>query len=147
MKKDDFGALIDSLLFVCYGNTCRSPIAEGLAKKMLPKKIGIESAGLSPVFEGAVEEVVRIMKDSFNVDISTHRTRSVAEVELEHFTYIIVLDAAVCEILRYRYPLLQHRMVLWDIADPFGQNREAYKKTAEKIQALIRKKLVPRVQE
>lgn len=147
MKTRDFEAPIESLLFVCYGNTCRSPMAEGLAKKILPDKIDIESAGLSPVFEGAVGEAVEIMKDLYGIDISSHRTRSVSEVEREHFDYIIILDAAVYEILKYRYPILLDRLILWDIADPFGQSREAYERAAEKIRDLIQKKLVPHVQD
>ena len=147
MKKSEFEAPIKSLIFVCYGNTCRSPMAEGLAKKLLPEHVDVESAGLSPVFEGAVEDTVEIMKELYDVDVSSHRTRSIAEVEPERFDYIIVLDAGVYEMLKYRYPHLLDRMILWDIPDPFGQDWEAYKRTAEKIRQLIQKKLVPHVQE
>jgi len=143
MKKSDFEAPVKSILFVCYGNTCRSPMAEGLAKKLLPDHVDIQSAGLSPVFEGAVEETVEIMKDESGVDISSHRTRSIVDVEPERFDYIIVLDAGVHEMLKYRYPRLLDRMILWDIPDPFGHDREAYERAAEKIRQLIQKKLVP----
>ena len=143
MKRSEFEAPVKSLLFVCYGNTCRSPMAEGMAKTLLPDHVDIESAGLSPVFEGAVEKTVEIMKDLYGADISAHRTRSITEVEAERFDYIIVLDAAVHEMLRYRYPHLRDRLILWDIPDPFEQDFEAYKRTAEKIRQLIQKKLVP----
>ena len=36
-------------LFVCYGNTCRSPMAEGLARKLLGEGVRVESAGLAPI--------------------------------------------------------------------------------------------------
>ena len=147
MKKSEFEAPVKSLLFVCYGNTCRSPMAEGLAKKLLPEHVEVESAGLSSVFEGAVEDTVEIMEDLYGVDISSHRTRSVTEVEPERLDYIIVLDAGVHEMLKYRYPRLLDRMILWDIPDPFGQEWEAYKITAEKIRQLIQKKLLPHIQE
>ncbi len=143
MKRKEFEAPIKSILFVCYGNTCRSPMAEGLAKKVLPNHIDIESAGLSPVFEEAVEEAVEVMRDVYGVDISSHRTRSIAEVERDRFDYIIVLDSAVLEMLKYRYPVLSDRMVLWEIADPFGQSRKAFKSVGEKLWGLIQKKLVP----
>ena len=73
------------------------------------------------------------------------KERKQAEVERERFDYIIILDAAVYEILKYRYPTLLDRLILWDIADPFGQSREAYERTADKIRNLIQKKLVPNV--
>ncbi len=139
----DFEAPVKSLLFVCYGNTCRSPMAEGLAKKLLPEDVDVESAGLSPVFEGAAEGTVEIMKDLYGVDVSAHRTRGLAEADLGRFDYIIVLDAGVHELLRYRYPRLLDRMILWDIPDPFDKDWEVYKRTAEKIRQLIQKKLVP----
>lgn len=67
------------LLFVCYGNTCRSPMAEGLAKKILEYKAQVESDGLAPVFDGATPETITVMRELFQVDISTHQTRNVAD--------------------------------------------------------------------
>ena len=67
------------ILFVCTGNTCRSPMAAGLFAKMLQERgvtgIAVASAGLA-AFDGAPAsaEAVEVMRQ-FGVDLSGHRTR------------------------------------------------------------------------
>ena len=57
-----------SILFICYGNVCRSPMAEGLAKKKFLNNVQIESAGLAPVFDAASPEAVEVMREFFESD-------------------------------------------------------------------------------
>ncbi len=130
---------ISSILFVCYGNTCRSPMAEGLAKKVLNDRVRIESAGLIPVFDGAAPEAVDVLLEIYGIDISSHQTRNITDVPLGEFDRIIVLDAYVYEILLRRYSMLSDRFVLWDTEDPFGKDFDAFKKTASFIQRKIGK--------
>jgi protein-tyrosine-phosphatase len=132
-----------SILFVCYGNACRSPMAEGLAKLILGEQIRIESAGLAPVFNGATLEAVEALQELYGIDISHHITRSVADIQIGLFERIIVLDAYVFEALKNRYLSLSDKFILLDIEDPYGQDRNAFQKTAEKIKKLIEKHLVP----
>lgn len=133
---------IKSLLFVCYGNICRSPTAEGQAKKMLGNKVKIESAGLAPYFESAAEEAVEVLKNFYGIDISNHSPRNVTDLDLERFDLIIALDSIVWSNLRTSYPHLAKKILLWEIEDPFGKDIKAFKETAEKIQYHIKKHLV-----
>ena len=133
---------IKNLLFVCFGNTCRSPMAEGQAKKMLGNKIKIESAGLAPYFESAAGEAVEVLKNFYGINISNHSPRSVTDLDLERFGLIIALDSIVWSNLHSSYPHLSERILLWEIEDPFGKDMKAYKETAEKIQENIKKYLV-----
>jgi protein-tyrosine phosphatase len=132
-----------SILFVCYGNACRSPIAEGLAKLILGEQIRIESAGLAPILNGATHDAIDILHELYAIDISHHAARSVADIQIGFFEHIVVLDAYVCETLKNRYHDLADTFILWDIEDPYGQDRNAYQKTAETIENLIEKHLVP----
>jgi protein-tyrosine-phosphatase len=132
-----------SILFVCYGNACRSPMAEGLAKRMLGGKVGIESAGLAPILDGATHDAVEVLHQLYDIDISHHKAKSVADIPVHLFEHIIVLDASVFETLKNRYPSLTDTLSLWDIVDPFGQGMEAFTQTAETIKNLIEKNLVP----
>ena len=132
-----------SILFVCYGNACRSPIAEGLAKLILGEQIRIESAGLAPILNGATHDAIGILHELYAIDISHHTARSVADIQIGFFEHIVVLDAYVCETLKNRYHDLADMFILWDIEDPYGQDRNAYQKTAETIKKLIEKHLVP----
>ena len=131
------------ILFVCYGNACRSPIAEGLAKMILGDQIRIESAGLAPLLDGATHDAIQVLDDVYGIDISHHAARGVADIQIARFEYIVVLDAYVSETLKSLYPSLSDRFTLWDIEDPYGQNRSAYRKTAENIKNLIEKHLSP----
>ena len=131
-----------SFLFVCYGNTCRSPMAEGLARKLLGEGVRVESAGLAPAFEAAQPEAIEVMEDLYEVDISGHRTRDVSAFSLEETHWIIALDAYVYEALKERFPGLGERLVFWDIDDPFGRPRRAYEQSARLIEYCINKFLL-----
>jgi protein-tyrosine phosphatase len=141
MTKKNHRGNISSILFVCYGNTCRSPMAEGLAKKVLGNRVRIESAGLTPVFAGAAPEAIDVLLDIYGIDISPHRTKNITDVPLDEFDQIIVLDVYVYELLLKRYSKLSDRFVLWDTEDPFGKDFDAFKKTAASLYSRIEKKL------
>jgi protein-tyrosine-phosphatase len=130
-----------SILFVCYGNACRSPMAEGLAKFILGDQIRIESAGLAPILDGATDDAIAVLHQEYDIDISHHKARSVTHVPINLFERVIVLDAYVFQALKNRYPSLSDRFTLWDIQDPYGQDMTAYKNTAEIIKGLIEKHL------
>lgn len=132
-----------SILFVCYGNACRSPMAEGLAKLILGEQIRIESAGLAPILNGATHDAIAVLHQVYETDISHHKARGVANIPIHLFERVIVLDAYVFQVLKNRYPSLSDRLTLWDIEDPYGQGTNAFRKTAEIIKNLIEKLLVP----
>ena len=127
------------ILFVCYGNTVRSPMAEGLAKQTLGDNAHVESAGISPAFPGAQPEAIKVMHDLFGIDISRHHTRNVVDLEVDRFDWIITLDPYVYESMKSKYRWADDLLHLWDIDDPFGNSVEEYKKCARLIQHYIQK--------
>jgi protein-tyrosine-phosphatase len=129
------------ILFVCYGNTCRSPMAEGLAKKKLDHGIVVESAGIASGFSRAQPEAVQVMKDLFDVDISCHQARNLVDMEADKFDWIIVLDRFVFENLKKWWPWSGSILHLWDIEDPFGRDTQAYRNSARNIQRYFEKYL------
>lgn len=75
------------ILFVCTGNTCRSPMAEGIFKKMLADRgvNGVEcsSAGLFAMTgDSACDNAVKAA-ERFGVDISAHRARRITSYILD----------------------------------------------------------------
>jgi len=122
-----------SILFVCYGNTCRSPMAEGLARQIFKQNNQIESAGIAPGFEGAQEDAIIVLREEYGIEISGHKTRNINDLELDRYDWIITLDAYVHEFVKLRFRAARERMVLWEIQDPFGSPVEVYKKTAQSI--------------
>lgn len=132
-----------SVVFICYGNACRSPMAEGLAKHLLGEDVWVESAGLAPILSGACDDAIEFLREQFDIDISHHMARSVANVQIGLFEHIVILDAYVYESLKKRYPSFMEKFILWDIEDPYGRDRKAFQNAAEKIKNLIDNKLIP----
>ena len=128
-----------SYLFVCFGNTCRSPMAEGLAEKLMQGQLQFESAGISAAFEGAQPEAVEVMQDLYGVNISGHVTQEVTDELLRRFDGAIVLDTYVHSVLKTQFPQWADRLYLWDIDDPYGRPKKAYEQTAKLIEYCIDK--------
>lgn len=130
------------VLFVCYGNTCRSPMAEGLAKKKLGPSVIVDSMGVAPAFPGAQPEAVDVMLELFEVDISRHRPRGLNDIEVNKYDWIIVLDRYVFENIKSRLPRSGSVLHLWDVEDPFGRDIESYRNTARIIHKYIQRCLL-----
>ena len=92
---------VKSVLFVCLGNTCRSPAAEGLARKFArdsfpPEaftRLRIESAGLNHAFTGAQPQSIRFVKQLVGEDIAGHKSRTITASMAEQFDLIVVMEA------------------------------------------------------
>lgn len=127
------------ILFVCYGNICRSPMAEGLARKMLGSLAEAESAGTGAMNgRGASENAIEIMRSKFGIDLSKHRSRSVSHVPMGDFDYIVPMDDSVADELRVMYPQISARfMESWNIDDPFDNGLVAYERAAMEIQKKV----------
>ena len=85
-----------SILFVCLGNICRSPIAEGVARKLIEEgghEITVDSAGTGSwhVGEAPCQHSVTVAKNHA-VDISHLRARQVKKTDFSTFDLIVALD-------------------------------------------------------
>ncbi|RXJ98303.1 protein tyrosine phosphatase [Arcobacter sp. CECT 8989] len=85
-----------SIIFVCLGNICRSPLAEGAAKQYIKDKgldIDVESAGTGSwhIGEPPCENSIKVARQN-GLDISQQRARQVKTEDFEKFDYVIGLD-------------------------------------------------------
>lgn len=122
------------LLFVCYGNICRSPMAEGIARLRLGPAAEVASAGIGATGGPASEEAVLVMKLVYKTDISSHVARPVGAYDLGTFDYIVALDPTIYHNLREFWEVPENILYGWDIDDPLGSGYQTYKEAAAEIE-------------
>jgi len=125
------------ILFVCFGNICRSPMAVGIARRILGDQCQAESAGIGAAGGSAAEEAVLVMKAAYKVDISGHRARSLNGLDLARFDYVIALDFFVYNDIKKRNAVPDEKLFGWDIEDPLGLGYAAFKRAAAKIESRL----------
>lgn len=137
---------VQSVLLVCTGNTCRSPMGEALLAKRL-REAGlctvVRSAGLGAA-EGcaATEEATEVARE-FGVDLTAHRSEPVDADLVESADLILTMTQAQLDCLRIRFPSAgekSHTLLGYaygnhggtsDIEDPLGRGMSAYRVAAE----------------
>lgn len=130
-----------NVLFVCTGNTCRSPIAQGILEDMARKKglnIIVKSAGIYALDgDNASINAIRALKEN-NIDISNHRSSIIHRDLIEEADFIFTMGKSHKDILVSKYSFAQSKVYTLnefvygtekDIVDPFGSNIEVYNNT------------------
>lgn len=76
------------ILFLCTGNSCRSQMAEGWAKKLLAGQVKVYSAGIEK--HGLNPNAVKVMQEA-GIDISAQQSTKVDELDEKEFDYVITV--------------------------------------------------------
>lgn len=133
------------LLFICTGNTCRSPMAEGLARKILGDTVQVSSAGLEAwAGENASPYALEVLTER-SIDLSAHRARKISKELMAEADWIIPMTRAQEEGLKRLFPQYAHklrRLGDWgenkrDVQDPWGGSLASYRQTAGEIEKLL----------
>jgi protein-tyrosine-phosphatase/DNA-binding transcriptional ArsR family regulator len=130
-----------TVLFVCTGNTGRSPIAEALLRRHTAGHVEASSAGSRPgprLHPGGV----RILRDQYGIDVGDQRPRHLDTLTGRRFDYVITLCDRAREVCP-EFP--QHpRRIHWSIPDPASAGdgeqagHRAFTRTAADIDTRIR---------
>jgi protein-tyrosine-phosphatase len=134
------------LLFICTGNTCRSPMAEGLARRIFGDSVQVGSAGMEAcVGESVSPQALEVLKEQ-NIDLSRHLSRRVKAELMADADWIIPMTQAQEETLKRLFPQHVHKtryLGNWgdqkrDVLDPWSGSLDVYRQTAHDIGELLR---------
>lgn len=139
------------IVFVCTGNTCRSPMAEGLLRSLIPSfwkdEVGTSSAGIG-AWEGqeAAGHAVAVLAE-IGVDISRHRSRMLTREIAEGAALLVAMAREHREYALALAPGAAPRAILIgeldparedpDVHDPIGGGREVYRAVRDDIERLV----------
>lgn len=130
-----------NILFVCTGNTCRSPMAAALMNKIAIEEnldVRIESAGLfAESGAPATNEAIIAMK-KYDIDLLSHHAQEINSELIEKSDVILTMTEGQKMLFGdmakdKTYTLCEYAGVKGDIDDPFGGDVLEYEETAQAI--------------
>ena len=122
---------MQSILTLCIGNICRSPLAEALLARELPAH-RVWSAGLSAMVGWPADPISLQIAQEQGLDLSGHRAQQVSNIMYQQADLILVMEQAHKNQLEQQFPLVRGKVFRlgqfgnFDIADPYRQPREAF---------------------
>jgi ArsR family transcriptional regulator, arsenate/arsenite/antimonite-responsive transcriptional repressor / arsenate reductase (thioredoxin) len=125
-----------AVLFLCTGNSARSPIAEALLRLRAGSRVEVASAGSHPKTLHPL--AVRVLREEYGVDLAGRVPRSVADLAGDRFDYVVTL----CDRLREVCPEVPDgaRRVHWSTPDPStaaGAAYDAFRRIAAELDSRI----------
>jgi protein-tyrosine phosphatase len=151
-------ATVCRILFICTGNTCRSPLAQALCVRLLAERLGcaahelnrrgflVQSAGLAAMMgEGATAEAVATAQE-MGGDLNQHRSQPLTYEMLTQADFVFTMTAS--HLYALRAAGLDHVVPPQllspegaDVADPLGGERAVYQACAHEILAHLQQRL------
>ena len=124
MQKDKY------IAFACTGNTCRSPMAEGIFNKMAEERglavravsFGMAAVAGMPPSKNAVDACSEI-----GVDIRAHRSHFIYDYEIADFDKIYCMSEEHAMILTQSISYPSEKIEVLNVADPYGGSLEIYR--------------------
>ncbi|MDP3044033.1 MAG: low molecular weight protein arginine phosphatase [Eubacteriales bacterium] len=139
-----------TILFVCTGNTCRSPMAAGLARHLLAQggelRVQVLSAGVWALPGAkATEEAVEALAEQ-GIDISEHRSTMLTADLIEQADVVLTMTATHKQNVLQAGGQAEHKVFTigeyarmgGDLADPFGGSLAVYRQYAARLEILIK---------
>lgn len=139
------------LIFVCTGNTCRSPLAAVALRRALGKdgsRVGIDSAGIAATPDNPATRLAVDVAQASGLELHGHRTTRLERTTVADVDVILVMSRHELEAVKRIAPEAASRTSLVTdfaldeprgvgIPDPFGGSREAYEECLHRIEEQV----------
>ena len=139
-----------TVLLVCTGNVCRSPIAAGLFYDKLVRekangRVRVRSAGSWALEGQPASAYARQVMGERNLDISSHSGRTITQQDMDEADLILVMTKLHAEIIARRLEHSEGKVHLlsemagesYDVEDPYGGSLVDYRRAAAELADLI----------
>jgi protein-tyrosine phosphatase len=139
-----------SILVICEGNICRSPMAEGLLAHHLPG-LDVRSAGLGALAGHPADEIALELMKERGIDISGHRAVQLTREMCLHSDIVLAMTAEQKQRVEQRYPQVCGRVFRLgefsrrDVPDPYRQPEKVFREVLALIESTAGEWL-PRIQ-
>lgn len=133
-----------NILFVCTGNTCRSPMAKCLCELIVNERelnVNCDSAGIFAMEGAPCSEYSALVMRKRGISLDKHRSKPVTNTLAAKADMIVCMTKEHSLILCQRFPSIAEKVITLseDVSDPFGGSEESYEKTAVQLEKLLRK--------
>lgn len=134
------------ILFVCTGNTCRSPMAKIVMEQFLEEKgfsgrFDVDSAGTDGgIIGGATDQAKAAVRRRFGGDLlADHRSKSIKDLNLDEYDLILTMSSGHKKKISHRnvHTLKEYAGLSGDISDPIGRPDKVYEHTLKEIEDAI----------
>lgn len=144
-------SILKNVLFVCTGNTCRSPMAEALFRELVRERpdYQVSSAGVAAAPGMPASKHTAALLKERGLDMDTFQSRMLDKTTLEQATHVFAMSSHHMAAIVDEFPSQADKIYLVsefaaedslrgkDVSDPFGQGRSAYEATLRDLEKML----------
>lgn len=137
---------MEQILFVCTGNTCRSPMAGAILGSIIDKagqqeEFLVHSMGVA-AYDGqpASGHAIEAMRED-GIDLTKHRARRITLDDIDNASLIFVMSEAHKQLLSQALPSCSEKIQVMNISDPFGGSLDDYRACRDEMKTWLKQYL------
>lgn len=139
---------MNSVLFICSANICRSPMAMGLLRSMVEDSSDqwkIESSGVWDMGDQPAALNTQLVLQERGIDLNDHASHTITGTMLSEFNLVLVMEDIHKEVLKLAFPEYTDRIYMlsemvgefYDIVDPIGGSLADFEETALEMERIL----------